>query len=340
MNERVKVVTKKIVDFWNKYTKKQKGLIISVTATVIVALVILALVLTRTTYEELITCDDTVSAANVTDTLTSNNISYRTSNNGLTILVDSGKLVDATYLIAQEGLTATGYTMDSYIQNMGFSTTSEDRERLYQKYLEDKIKDTVESFDYVKNAYVQMTVPSNKLSVLESDEQTYVAVKLTLKGAMPQGAADSMAKYLSTAVGNSNTSNITIIDSNGNTLFEGQELSNGTGSMTTTVRNMIYDKFYDETVQKVSKALATTQMFNTITVSPNLDVSFDKVDVVDTKYYNDDKVLHSDYSYEQTGGSTTGGVPGTDSNDDDTTYYLKNADGTSASLTINKMSMQ
>lgn len=116
MNERVKVVTKKIVDFWNKYTKKQKGLIISVTATVIVALVILALVLTRTTYEELITCDDTVSAANVTDTLTSNNISYRTSNNGLTILVDSGKLVDATYLIAQEGLTATGYTMDSYIQ--------------------------------------------------------------------------------------------------------------------------------------------------------------------------------------------------------------------------------
>lgn len=336
MNERVKVVTKKIVDFWNKYTKKQKGLIISVTATVIVALVILALVLTRTTYEELITCDDTVSAANVTDTLTSNNISYRTSNNGLTILVDSGKLVDATYLIAQEGLTATGYTMDSYIQNMGFSTTSEDRERLYQKYLEDKIKDTVESFDYVKNAYVQMTVPSNKLSVLESDEQTYVAVKLTLKGAMPQGAADSMAKYLSTAVGNSNTSNITIIDSNGNTLFEGQELSNGTGSMTTTVRNMIYDKFYDETVQKVSKALATTQMFNTITVSPNLDVSFDKVDVVDTKYYNDDKVLHSDYSYEQTGGSTTGGVPGTDSNDDDTTYYLKNADGTSASLTMNK----
>lgn len=145
-----------------------------------------------------------------------------------------------------------------------------------------------------------------------------------------------MAKYLSTAVGNSDTSNITIIDSNGNTLFEGQELSGSAGSMTTTVRNLIYDRFYDETVQKVSKALATTQMFNTITVSPNLDVSFEKVDVVDTKYYNDDNVLYSDYNYEQTGGSTTGGVPGTDSNDDDSTYYLQNADGTSASLTINK----
>lgn len=336
MNERVKTVTKKIVDFWNKYTKKQKGLIISITATVIIALVILTLVLKKTTYEELITCDDTVSAASVTETLSGNSIAYETSNDGLTILVDSDKLIDATYLIAQEGLTATGYTMDSYIENMGFSTTSEDRERLYQKYLEDKIKDTVESFDYVKNAYVQMTVPSNKLSVLDADEQTFVAVKLTLKGAMPQGAADSMAKYLSTAVGNSDTSNITIIDSNGNTLFEGQELSGSAGSMTTTVRNLIYDRFYDETVQKVSKALATTQMFNTITVSPNLDVSFEKVDVVDTKYYNDDNVLYSDYNYEQTGGSTTGGVPGTDSNDDDSTYYLQNADGTSASLTINK----
>lgn len=335
MNERVKKINKTIVDLWNKYSKKQRALIISVTLTVVIALVILALVLTKTTYEELITCNDTVSAANVTDTLTSNSISYQTSNNGLTILVGSGDLVSATYLIAQEGLTATGFTMESYIENMGFSTTSEDRERLYLKYLEDKIKYTVESFDYVKSAYVQMTLPSDKLSVLNAEEQTSVAVKLTLNGSMPQGAAESMAKFLSTAVGNDSTSNITIIDSNGNTLFEGQELTNSSG-LSTTIRNMIYDRFYDETVQKVSKALATTQMFNTITVSPNLDVSFEKTDQVDTRYYNDDDVLFSDYNYEQSGGTVSGGIPGTDSNDDDTTYYLQNADGTTASLTINK----
>ncbi|MBQ1193024.1 MAG: flagellar M-ring protein FliF [Lachnospiraceae bacterium] len=336
MNERVKAVQKSITDFWNKYSKKQKALIISVTLTVIIALFILGFALTRTTYEELITCEDTVTAADVTDTLTANSIEYQTSNGGLTIMVGSDDLVDATYLISQEGLTATGYTFDSYIENMGFSTTSEDKERLYQKYLEDKIKDTLESFDYVKNAYVQMTVPSKKLSVLESEEETYVAVKLTLNGSLPSGAADSMAKYLSTAVGNNTTGNITIIDSNGNTLFEGQELSDGTGTMSTTVRNQIYDRFYNEAVQKISKALATTQMFNTITVAPNLDISFEVTDTIDTKYYNDDDVLYSDYTYESTGDTTSGGIPGTDSNDDDTTYYIQNADGTTSSLTINK----
>lgn len=337
MDERLKNVQKSMVDFWNKYDRKQKSLIISVTLALVITMVVLAMVLTKTTYEELITCEDTVLAAEVTNTLTSNGIEYETKNDGLTILVSTDDLINATYLIAQEGHTATDYTMESYISNMGFSTTSEDRERLYKKYLEDKIKATIESFSYVKNAYVQMTVPSKKLTVLESDEETFVAVKLTLKGGtMPEGAAESLAKYISTAVGNKTTGSITIIDSTGKTLFEGQETSDGTGTLNSVVKNQIYDRFYSETVQKVSKALATTQMFNSITVAPNLNINFEVVDTVDTKYYNDDDVLHSEYVYESTGGTVSGGVPGTDSNDDDTTYYIETGDGTTSSLTINK----
>lgn len=337
MNERLKEYQVKLVEFWNKYTKKQKALVISITLTVVIAIVLLYMVLSRTEYEELITCEDATTAASVTETLTTENIKYTTSSDGLTIYVDGDKLVDAEYAIAQEGLTATGYTMDSYIANMGFSTTSEDRERLYQKYLEDKIKETVESFSYVKSAYIQMTIPSKKLSVLNANEETSVAVKLTLSSAIPDGAAESMAKYLATAVGNSSTANVTIIDSEGNTLFEGQEeVSDGSGALSNKVQNQIYDRFYDETVNKVSKALSTTQMFNTITVVPNLDVDFSFVDVVDTKYYNDDKVLYSDYSYESTGASGNGGIPGTDSNDDDTTYYIPTGDGTTSSVSINK----
>ncbi|NLL93005.1 MAG: flagellar M-ring protein FliF [Clostridiales bacterium] len=336
MDARVKEVQKRIVDFWNKYDKKQKTLIISVSVTIVLALVILAFVLTRTTYEELITAEDTISAADVTDALNANAIPYETSNNGLTILVPSNQVVTASYLIAQEGLTATGYTFDSYIENMGFSTTSEDRERLYQKYLEDKIKATLESFDYVRSAYVQMTVPSTKLSVLNDKEETSVAVKLTLSKNADATAYSSLAKYLATAVGNETTGNITIIDSSGNTLFEGQETSDGKGALSTVQQNQIYDRFYDEMVNKVSKALATTQMYNTITVSPNINVDFSTTDSVDTHYYNDDDVLFSDYNYEATGGSSSGGIPGTDSNDDDTTYYIQTGDDTNNSVTLSK----
>ena len=90
-----------------------------------------------------------------------------------------------------------------------------------QKYLEDNMRLTIESFDYVKSADVMFTIPKDTLSVLEDDEETYVSVKLQLKNSMPNGAASSMAQFIATAVGNPTTNNVTIIDSTGNTLFQG-----------------------------------------------------------------------------------------------------------------------
>ncbi|MBQ9700934.1 MAG: hypothetical protein IJV71_09995, partial [Lachnospiraceae bacterium] len=78
MDERLKDLQKKAVEFWQKYDKKQKTLIISITAVVIIALVIMAMVLTTPQYkEELITCTDTVEAAEVTEALSGAGIEYK-----------------------------------------------------------------------------------------------------------------------------------------------------------------------------------------------------------------------------------------------------------------------
>ena len=89
-------------------------------------------------------------------------------------------------------------------------------------------------------------------------------------------------------------------------------------------------------ISKVTSLLNTTNLFSTVTVSPNLDISFNKVDVVDTQYSNENEVKQNDYTYEQEGGSYSGGVPGTDSNDDDTTYTIDTGDGSSTSISIAK----
>ena len=54
MNEKLKDIQTKAKDFWNKYDKKQKRLIVSIFAVVVVAVIILAVVLSRPTYETLI----------------------------------------------------------------------------------------------------------------------------------------------------------------------------------------------------------------------------------------------------------------------------------------------
>ena len=87
MEEKLKQAKTRVVEFWGKYDKKQKTIMISITAVVLVALVILAVVLTRTDYVKLIECSDTVTAANVAESLEKEGIEYKTENDGMTILV-------------------------------------------------------------------------------------------------------------------------------------------------------------------------------------------------------------------------------------------------------------
>lgn len=339
MNEKLKDVQTKAKDFWNKYDKKQKKLIISIIAVVIVAVIILAVVLSTPSYETLIECEDSVTAADVADVLTSNDITYTTENGGLSIKVPKEDVVSATYLIAQEGYTAKGYGIDDYVNDGGFSTTSEDKERLYQKYLEDKMVAVLTSFDYVKTANVTFSMTDTNYSVLSTDEQqeTFVSVQLTLKKSIPDGAAEAMARYCATAVGNDSTARITIIDSKGTPLFRGNSTSElSSSSVNATEKEKIRQLYYDEVISKVTNLLTTTNLFSTVTVSPSLDISFDKVDKVDTVYSNENEVKQNDYIYEQEGGTYSGGVPGTDSNDDDTTYTIDTGDGSNTSISIKK----
>lgn len=336
MDEKLKDIQKKAVDFWKKYDKKQKTLIVSITAAVLITLIILAVVLTRPTYKLLIECEDTVEAADVTDALEENGIAYTTENEGLNIYVEEEKHVAATYLIAQDGIVARAFTVEAYMESVSFSTTSEDSQRLWQKYLEDNMRLALEEFDYVKSADVMFTIPENKLTVLEDDEETYVSVKLELKKSVPEGAGLSMAKFIATAVGNPTTNNITIIDDSGKTIFQGSENYTYNGAISITLQDAIRERFYNEAVNNVYKVLSATGLFSNIAVSPSLDISFAVTDVVDTQYYNPDEVISNEYTYTSEGTSTSGGVPGTDSNDDDTTYYIDMGDGTNTSVEIRK----
>ncbi len=337
MDERLKDIQKKVVDFWQKYDRKQKTLIISITAVVIIALIIMAVVLTTPKYDsELITCTDTVEAADVTTLLSAEGIEYRAEENGLRIMVQDKDLITATYLIAQNGLTATAYTMEAYTADSSFSTTSTDRDRQYQKYLEDQMRLTIESFDYVKSADVMFSIPEDKLTVLASDEETYVSVKLVLKKSVPEGAAATMAKFIATAVGNDTTNSITIIDNSGNTLFSGASNYTDGTAISLDYRQGIIDRFNNSVISNVNKVLMKSGYFSEIAVAPALKIDFDEDTEVTTKYFNDDEVIDNYYHYESEGVSGTSGVPGTDSNDDDTTYYIDTGDGTSTTVSIDK----
>ena len=76
MAERFRAVINRIIDIWKGWTAKQRVVIVSSVAAVLIAVGIIAFVASRPVYNVLTTCEDYKEMNSVTSLLTSNNIPY------------------------------------------------------------------------------------------------------------------------------------------------------------------------------------------------------------------------------------------------------------------------
>lgn len=328
MLDRLKELFQKVLDWWNKFTPKQKTIIISVTAGVILALAILATVLTRPKYQTLITCESTKQASEIIDLLQGDNIPYQVTDDGLIISVEEQYISTATLLLGANDYPADSYSLQAALSG-GFSTTESDKQKTYKLYQESHLQDIMEATEQVKAAYVTLSIPDNDGTLLSKEEETYASVMLELKDELPQGVAENFARNIATAVGNKTTDNITIIDTNGNLLFSGAEAAAASSSAVNASNQIALKQAAERAVkQEVIQVLLGTNLYEDVKVSPNLMMDFSAYNETEHTYtqadVNGTNVLshESTYSAEGTGG--TGGVPGTDTNQEETTYVMEN----------------
>ena len=128
MVDRLKEIPKRILEWWNKFTTRQKTIIISIAAGVILALAVLVTLLTRKTYVTLATCETTAEAAEIVDLLESNSLDYKTSTDGTIVSVLDSQESQANLLLGANKITADGYTIDD-VTSGGFSTTESDKQK-------------------------------------------------------------------------------------------------------------------------------------------------------------------------------------------------------------------
>ena len=99
MGEWFKQLPAKIVEFWNKYTAKQKTLFLSIVAAVVITLVALIILLNRTVYAPLATYEDQATAAEAVNLLEENGYEVRISDDALSIEVAEDQLSRARLLL-------------------------------------------------------------------------------------------------------------------------------------------------------------------------------------------------------------------------------------------------
>ena len=102
MQERLQGILNRIKEWWSKFTTKQKALLISIVTVVVMAIVVLAFIMTRPKMVTLINCESTKEAGTVKDLLEGESIAYEVSKDGLTFSVNEKDEATASILL---GLT-------------------------------------------------------------------------------------------------------------------------------------------------------------------------------------------------------------------------------------------
>ena len=325
MPEQIRKIIDKVLEWWKKFNTKQRTLIISITAVVVVALVILAYVASRPTMVQLIACEDASQASEVKNILEDAGISYQIDNS-LVYMVDSSDEVNAEMALAQGDIPAQSYDI-SNVTDGSFSTTEADKQKKYQVYLEGKFTDHLKQLDFVKNASVDIDLPSNDGTIISKDEEGSAAITLDLKDSISEDQAYAIARLVSTQLGNDTTAGVTIIDTKGNILYSGTdtETSAGLASSQLSYKDKLENQVKDEIVQ----TLEDSNVFSNIQVGMNLNVDFTTSETAEKNYSYPDGLDHSltesESLYESNATNGDAAVPGTDANDGNTYTTQDNA---------------
>lgn len=337
MPERVKEVLEKIKAWWLKFSTKQKTLIVSITAVVIIALVILSVIMTRPTMVPLITCTDQTESAQVKELLTGEGLDFEVSNDGLTYTINAKDQSAANILLGSNSIPTKGYSIEDAIDG-SFSTTEADKQKKYQAYLEDKFSGELAELSNVNSATVNLNIPPDDGTLISRNQETYASVKLELNGEMTEEQAASIARYVATEIGNDSTDNITIMDSSANLLFAGGMENSYMGLASSQLTYQA--KREAQMKSAVAEVIKGTELYDNVYVAPHLELNFDQVTSQETNYSaqgDREEGLLTEESH-QTSESQGGyaGEPGTDSNDG-VNYVIQDDNITSSSTTDDEL---
>ncbi|MBR3575742.1 MAG: flagellar M-ring protein FliF [Lachnospiraceae bacterium] len=334
MPERLKQLLDKIKEWWNKFTSRQKGIIIGLTVFTILIFGIIVFFVSRPKYKVLITASSTAEASQIIGILDENSITHTESQDALTISVDTSQYTAAELALGSSGYVPEEYTLEDALSN-SLSTTASDTAKRYQLYLENKLKANILSIDGVKDCKVNLNIPEDTGTLISNEEEASAYIQIEHDGSFTAAKAANLAKSIQTFLRNSNTANITILDSDGTLLFAGGDdySSSGIANSMQELRNQAESMIANQ----VKKVLLGTPNYNNIEVTSHLDMDYSNYERTVKEYYANEGrtegMLSHEENYESTAENGVGGIPGTDSNGEGTTYVTSDYGNSSTSTT-------
>ena len=332
--ERLKEIWQKIKDFWMKFNKKQRTLIITISAVVILAIIILAIVFSRDKSVRLRVCVNEAEAVEVRTLLSDNGITGTIDSNNC-IYVSESDYLEAKLVLGSNNISSDGYSFDDAISS-SFTTTETVMKEKYIAYLCSKFENDLESMDAIKQARVNITYPETGNTLFAETQDASITAVLTLRKPLSDEQAEAIGMLLATNVGSDNTNSVFVVDSQSNVIYSG---STSKASSASNASQKVKAQFENAIISGIEGLLYQTGRYNDVQVMPNLDVNFDNVEIVDHEYTipegSEEGLKKHSYEVNSEGSiAEAGGTVGTESNDDDTTYMIENSDGGTSTYSL------
>lgn len=342
MMDQLIAIKDKLVSWWNNYTTKQKTIIICVALAIFFLIVLLSYLLTRPVYTHLATLSDAKLANTLSSALDEKGIKHNMSTDasGTTSFeVEQSDYSNAVLAMGSNGIVDKDMTWEDALKS-DMTTSSLEKHTKITLALQSSIKENLLNFDGVEDASVIIDRKEDDNTIKSENKDTSVSVTLRVAEGSEVEAevARAMAYYLTNAVGNKTTDNVVIVDTAGNLLY-GAKTDNTLGGAVSGVED--YKEKLQRTFAERTERLLLEAGYDKAEVSePSIVFNMDKVTELVTEYSvaegQDQGYYSHSYEYKSNGQSGSGGVPGTDSNGEQTDYMLQ-ANGTAnTETTLNK----
>lgn len=325
MSEQLKNIWKNVTEFWGKLNKKKRIIIIGGLAALVICALIITFILNKKDYVVLFSNMDDAESVEVMKQLQESKIDYKYQTGG-TILIPKEQESLLRMQLAQAGYPRTGINYDIFTENIDFMTTDYEKRQYEIFQLQERLQSSIETIDGVKEAIVTINLPQEKSFAWETDKkESSASVKINLhKGySLSPSQTNGIMQLVVKSVKGLKEENVAIIDTNGNSLIESNEMLQ---TNRIKLKLDIEREFEKETEADVTDFLSRIYGPENVKVSAKCTINFDKKISEILQYLPDEETnlgvpgeTHSEK--EITGpGETTGGIPGTETNAEVPTY--------------------
>jgi flagellar M-ring protein FliF len=230
-------------------------------------------------------------------------------------------------------LSGDDLTYDDLFES-SIMTTESERALKRKEFLKTSLANTIELIEGVEQAEVELVMPESDRTILDEAKESKASILITTNEKLASGSVESIAKLVATGVDNLSLNNVTVIDSTGRLLFDGQTVTDSIGNISSRTEYEMQKELMVKS--NVRSILLSAGEYDDAMVTVDLIIDFDELEQVTERHSTQDGtntgIIVEDNTYlEESENATTGGVPGTDANGVTDTMI---ADGNESTVTI------